>query len=433
MRILVIGSGGREHALVRALAQSPCHPQLWALPGNPGILTLAQRAPLESWPDHHAVCEFCREQKIDLVVVGPEAPLAEGIADALRLEEIPVFGPSQAAVRLESSKWYAKRFMDRYGIPTAPWISFTAEQANDALEYVSSKDCPIVIKADGLAAGKGVIIAATQQEAHKALERMFGGEFGHAGKRVIIEQFLHGEEVSLFAICDGERYVLLSSAQDHKRIYDGDRGPNTGGMGAYTPVPLLTKAMIENIEQRIIAPTVQGMLTENAPFVGCLYVSLMLTEDNAYVVEYNVRFGDPEAQSVLEVFRGDCARLLYSAARGKLDKSALVNSCEGWSCTVVLASKGYPGSYQTGHRITGIEHAERYARVYHAGTALDDQGNLVTAGGRVLNVTSHAHTLAQAVEQCYQAVQCITFEGMYYRRDIGARALRTLHLWEEKP
>ncbi len=432
MRIVVIGSGGREHALVRALAESDSRPMLWAAPGNPGILQRAQRIPLDDPFDASAVAEFCHEQDIDLVVIGPEAPLAAGMADALRIEEIPVFGPSQAATRLESSKWYAKRFMQRYGIPTARWVSFTADESDDAYQYIATCSFPLVIKADGLAAGKGVVIAGTHQEARATLEKMFSGGFGSAGHRVVIEEFLGGEEASVFAICDGTTYALLATAQDHKRLYDGDRGPNTGGMGAYSPTPLLTAELIADIERSIIEPTLHGMLTENAPFVGCLYVGLMIVDSKPYVVEYNARFGDPETQSVLEVFRGDFARLLYSAARGRLDRTAIRTVADGWSCTVVLASKGYPGKYQTGYRITGIEQAERYARVYHAGTAYDAEGALITAGGRVLNVTSHAGTLPEAVERCYQAVACIHFENMCYRTDVGARALRILHLLEER-
>jgi phosphoribosylamine--glycine ligase len=391
----------------------------------------AQPLPISNLTDARALAEFCHEHEIDLVVIGPEAPLAAGLADALRIEEIPVFGPSQAAARLESSKWYAKRFMQRYGIPTAEWASFTADEAEDAYEFIASRSLPVVIKADGLAAGKGVVIAGTEQEARAALERMFSGGYGAAGQRVVIEDFLSGEEASVFAISDGTNYVLLSTAQDHKRLYDGDRGPNTGGMGALAPSPLVSAELLNQIEQRIVQPTLQGMVTENAPFVGCLYVGLMIVDGKPFVVEYNARFGDPETQSVLEVFRGDVARLLYSASRGRLDRKAIENVAEGWSCTVVLASKGYPASYQTGYRITGIEQAEQYARVYHAGTARDANGALITAGGRVLNVTSHAASLAEAIERCYQAIACIRFENMYYRTDIGARALRVLHLLEE--
>ncbi|GIV54662.1 MAG: phosphoribosylamine--glycine ligase [Candidatus Kapaibacterium sp.] len=432
MRVVVIGSGGREHAIVRAIASSPSRPMVWAAPGNPGIFQIAQPIPLTNPLDPSALAEFCHEHEIDLVVIGPEAPLAAGLADALRIEEIPVFGPSQAATRLESSKWYAKRFMQRYGIPTAQWASFTADEADDARQYVVSHPLPVVIKADGLAAGKGVVVAGTHEEALAALERMFSGGLGPAGQRVIIEDFLAGDEASVFAICDGTTYALLATAQDHKRIYDGDRGPNTGGMGAYAPSPLLTADLLTQIEHQIIEPTLQGMVTENAPFVGCLYVGLMLANGKPFVVEYNARFGDPETQSVLEVFRGDFARLLYSAARGRLDRTAINAIADGWSCTVVLASKGYPGSYTTGHRITGIEQAEQLARVYHAGTARDADGTLITAGGRVLNVTSHGASLAEAVERCYQAVRCIHFENMYYRTDIGARALRMLHLMEDR-
>lgn len=433
MRIVVIGSGGREHALMRALAESDSHPQLWALPGNPGILQYARRVPVRDFTQTKQLVEFCREQEISLVVIGPEAPLAGGLADALRLEEIPVFGPSQAAARLESSKWYAKRFMHRYNIPTASWESFTRDEVEQAREYIAGHPLPVVIKADGLAGGKGVVVAQSREEAFATLDRMFEGAYGAAGYRVVIEEFLDGEEASVFAIADGTSYCLLAPAQDHKRLYDGDRGPNTGGMGAYAPAPIITTDLKATIGEQIIKPTLQGMITENAPFVGCLYVGLMIADSKPYVVEYNVRFGDPETQSVLEVFRGDFARLLYSAARGRLDRAAIRTIADGWSCTVVLASKGYPLSYQTGARITGIEQAQQYAQIYHAGTALDEHGVLVTAGGRVLNVTSHAATLAEAIERCYRAVRLIRFEGMYYRSDIGARALRTLHLLEERP
>lgn len=281
--------------------------------------------------------------------------------------------------------------------------------------------------------GKVSSLQPSHREALGALERMFGGAYGQAGNRVVIEEFLQGEEASVFAICDGNDYVLLAPAQDHKRLYDGDRGPNTGGMGAYAPAPLLRPELLRTIEEHIVVPTLQGMISENAPFVGCLYVGLMIADGKPYVVEYNVRFGDPETQSVLEVFRGDFARLLYSAARGRLERSAIQTVAEGYSCTVVLASKGYPGAIETGFPITGIEQAQQYARIYHAGTALDEHGRLITAGGRVLNVTSHAATLAAAIEQCYRAVAAIRFEGMYYRSDIGARALRRLQLLEDGP
>lgn len=431
MRTLVIGAGGREHAIVRALTVSDSRPEVWAFPGNPGIFEYARKTPLVDPFDGAAIADFCHECSIDLVVIGPEAPLAAGIADVLRLKEIPVFGPSQAAARLESSKWYAKRFMQRYGIPTARWASFTADDADQAREYIEQHPLPIVLKADGLAAGKGVVVAASHQEALGAIERLFGGAYGQAGNRVVIEEFLPGEEASVFAICDGNDYVLLAPAQDHKRLYDGDRGPNTGGMGAYAPAPILRPELLQTVEKQIVVPTLQGMISENAPFVGCLYVGLMLTDGTPSVVEYNVRFGDPETQSVLEVFRGDFARLLYSAARGRMERSAIQTVAEGYSCTVVLASKGYPGMVQTGFPISGIDQAQQHARIYHAGTALDEHGRLITAGGRVLNVTSHAKTLAGAIEQCYRAIAAIRFEGMFYRTDIGARALRRIHLLEE--
>ncbi|MBM2815160.1 MAG: phosphoribosylamine/glycine ligase [Ignavibacteria bacterium] len=423
MNVLLLGSGGREHALARTLAGSPGINNFYASPGNPGIFHSAKRADIDS-NNFYEVATFCKEQLIDLVVVGPELPLADGIVDFLAACGIPAFGPTKQAAQLESSKKFAKDFMQCYSIPTAKYNSFEATQVKDAHDYVEQTGSPIVIKADGLAAGKGVIVALNLEEAHLAINEIFGGMFGKSGERIVIEEFLEGEEASILAITDGKDFITLASAQDHKRIFDGDEGKNTGGMGAYSPAPIVTQQLLARIEKEIIAPTIQGMSMDGMPFVGCLYAGLMICKDGPKVIEFNVRFGDPEIQAVLAVFRGDFAGLLYSAAIGKLDKSKISNIAEGFACCVVLASKGYPDSYAKGFPIEGISNAESGgAIVFQAGTAMKEN-ILITSGGRVLGVTGIGNSLKAAIDSAYKAVDSIHFENSYYRKDIGTKGLK---------
>lgn len=427
MNILLIGSGGREHALAQKCAETP-GTRIYAAPGNPGILTIAHAAHLGEQHlnmNHCAdVIEFCQTASIDLVIIGPEAPLAAGLADDLRASNIAVFGPSRAAAQLESSKRFAKDFMLKHGIPTAQYRTFSSHEHAEAREYVASHALPIVIKADGLAAGKGVSIATTHREALAALDGMFDGKFGSAGQHIVVEEFMQGEEASVFAISDGEQFLTLASAQDHKRIGDGDTGENTGGMGAYAPTPIVTPEVLRRTEERIIAPVLQAMKQAGMPFVGCLYVGLMIdAEGNPRVVEFNARFGDPETQVILSVFDGDLVRLLHSAALGNLDRSAVRNVANGVACCIVLAAGGYPGEVRKGDDITGIETAEQTgARIFHAGTMLHNR-HLQTNGGRVLGVTSRGETLADAIRASYDAVSKIHFRGKTYRTDIGKKGL----------
>jgi phosphoribosylamine--glycine ligase len=418
MRVLVIGSGGREHALTWALRHSAERPELFVLPGNPGMWELAQpvEIPLQEFRE---IARFCVLERVKLVVVGPEQPLSEGIADVLRDSGIAVFGPSAAAAQLEASKAYAKAFMERYGIPTAPYRVFSTRQRTEALRYVEAHPLPVVLKASGLAAGKGVTIASTREEALQTLEALFEGAFGEAGMTVVVEDYLEGEELSVLAICDGSDYLVLAPARDYKRAGEGDRGKNTGGMGSYAPVPWVSAELMEQIERRILRPTLEGMRREGTPFVGCLYAGLMIVKGEPFVLEFNVRFGDPEAQVVLPVAEADWMTLLGSAAVGRLARGALRQRARQYACCVVLTSAGYPEQYRTGFRITGLEEAQKQGvLLFHAGTRWED-GALWTAGGRVLNVVALAPSLEEARQRCYAAVECIQFEGKTYRRDIA--------------
>ncbi len=423
MNILLIGSGGREHAIARALHFSLSTDRLYSYPGNPGIFNYALGSNLNSL-DSSLIINFCKMNEIDLVVIGPEQPLAEGIADKLRNKGINVFGPSQNAARLESSKGFAKDFMLRNGIPTSKFGKFTIDHQSDAHSFIDASALPIVLKADGLAAGKGVIIAEDYGTAHDATNSMFGGLFKEAGETIVIEEFLYGQEASILAISDGKDFVTLASSQDHKRVLDGDLGKNTGGMGAYAPAPLVTNDVFNKVSEKILKPTIEGMFTEGMPFVGCLYAGLMINEGEPNVVEFNVRFGDPETQVVLSVFDGDFAGLLYSAAIGNLDKSCIKNIANGFACCVILSSQGYPDSYEKGFEISGIEEAEKQgAIVYHSGTKLKD-GKLLSDGGRVLGVTGQGSSLSLAISNAYDSVSKIHFENMYFRKDIGKKAIQ---------
>jgi phosphoribosylamine--glycine ligase len=423
MNVLVIGSGGREHALVWKIRQSPRIRKAYCAPGNPGIGTLAECVPLEAM-NLEGLLRFAQEAAIDLTVVGPEQPLAAGIVDAFKEAGLRIFGPTKKAAELEWSKAFAKSFMHRHGIPTAGYRAFTSGQRSEAESMLMSANFPVVLKADGLAAGKGVIVCNDTHQALAALQEMMGTKtFGSASETVVVEEFMRGEEASVFAICDGTRFVTLAPAQDHKRALDDDQGKNTGGMGAYAPAPVVTADVMRNVQTRIIGPTLKGMAVEGRPYHGCLYVGLMVTEDGPKVVEYNSRFGDPETQVVLPLFSGDLVELMLAACDGTLVEGE-TRLTSGSAVSVVLASGGYPESYQAGKPIRGLENVPDGVVVFHAGTRKSD-GNLVTAGGRVLDVTaiSGENDIEQTIHTAYEAVRRIGFEGMHYRRDIGRKAL----------
>ncbi|WEK52696.1 MAG: phosphoribosylamine--glycine ligase [Candidatus Kaistia colombiensis] len=420
MNILLIGSGGREHALAWALRKSPRLGRLYAAPGNPGIGALAELVQLDPF-DHAAVIDFCRHNRIDFVIVGPEAPLVAGLADALEQASIKVFGPSQEAARLEGSKGYTKDLCAEADIPTAAYQRFT--EAAPARDYATKMGAPIVVKADGIAAGKGVVVAETLDEAHAAIDACFDGAFGSAGAEVVVEECLIGEEASFFAVCDGVTAVPLATAQDHKRVGDGDTGPNTGGMGAYSPAPVMTEAMIERTMAEIIRPTMAAMAARGAPFKGVLFAGLMITAKGPELIEYNVRFGDPECQVLMMRLESDLLELLLAASEGKLEGVTTQWRDEA-ALTVVMAAKGYPGDYAKGTPIAGIELADALAdtKVFQAGTALVD-GRLVAHGGRVLNVTALGATVGEAQKRAYEAVDTIDWPDGFARRDIGWRAV----------
>ncbi|MBI2461179.1 MAG: phosphoribosylamine--glycine ligase [Candidatus Rokubacteria bacterium] len=422
MRLLVVGSGGREHALAWKIARSPEVSKLYAAPGNPGIARVAECAPIkaEALDDLTA---FAARERIDLAVVGPELPLTLGLADRLADRGVAVFGPSRAAAELEGSKVFAKELMAKYGVPTARFAVFA--EAVEARAYVRTLGAPLVVKADGLAGGKGALVCRSLAEADEAIRAMLEGKvFGRAGERVVIEECLEGEEVSFFALTDGEQALPLAFAQDHKPVFDGDQGPNTGGMGAYSPVPTLGERLADELLETVVTPTLRAMAAEGRPYRGLLYVGLMLTRDGPRVLEFNCRFGDPETQPLMLRLDGDLVPLLAAVARGEGLPPRLHWRPEA-AVTVVLASGGYPGEYATGKPIAGLEAAEELPGVviFHAGTALRE-GRLVTAGGRVLGVSALGADLEAAVETAYEAASRISFEGMHYRRDIGQRALR---------
>ena len=415
MKVLLIGSGGREHALAWKLAQSPRLSKLYATPGNPGIAQHAECVDIEP----HNIVGFAREENIGLVVIGPEQPLVEGLADRLREEGILTFGPSAAAAQLEGSKGFTKDLCRRANIPTADYARFSdAVAAKAALPRFG---LPVVIKADGLAAGKGVVIPVTAAEAEAAIDDMFGGGFGSAGAEVVIEEFMTGEEVSFFALTDGRAIVPFGSAQDHKRVGDGDTGPNTGGMGAYSPASILTAALESQVMDTIIRPTVATLAAEGMPYSGVLYAGLMLTADGPKLIEYNCRFGDPEAQVLMMRFDGDLVTLLADVAEGRLGEIAAPQLADRNALTVVMAANGYPGLPAKGGAIDGIERAEQGgARIFQAGTALDGD-TLIASGGRVLAVTATGASVAEAQETAYKAVDAIDFPTGFCRRDIGWR------------
>ena len=417
MNILVIGSGGREHALYWKLSESPQTEQIYAIPGNPGMGASAAIA----LDDHAAILRFVKEHEIGLVVVGPEVPLMNGLVDELEAAGIRAFGPRANAAEIEGSKSFAKDLMKKYGIPTARYEVFTA--AEPARAYIRQEGAPIVVKADGLAAGKGVIVAMTEQEALDAVDAiMEDHSFGDAGARVVIEEFMEGEEASLLAFTDGTTIRPMISAQDHKRAYDGDRGPNTGGMGTYAPAPVMTPEMTERAVEEILKPTIAAMAKEGRVYRGCLYLGLMVTADGPKVVEFNARFGDPETQVVLPLLDSDLVAIMCACADGTL-ADVPIRWKEGAAVCVVLASGGYPGHYEKGQEIHGLADAEAMgALVFHAGTAMKD-GKLVTNGGRVLGVVGRGTDISSAVDAAYAAATKISFKDAYYRKDIAHRAL----------
>ena len=420
MRILVIGSGGREHALCWKLRQSPKVSDIYCAPGNGGTAFHAENVALNI-SDHKKVIAFCKERGVDLVVVGPEAPLAVGIADDITGAGINVFGPTYAAARLESSKIFSKEIMGSYNIPTAAFRVF--DDIDKAEEYIMKHDTPLVVKAYGLAAGKGVIVASTREEAVSAARRMLvEREFGSAGQRILVEEFLAGEEASILVLTDGRSVVPLVSSQDHKRAYEGDTGPNTGGMGAYSPTPLIDDAMFDRIIETIVMPTLQGLESQKIVYRGVLYVGLMMTDDGPKVLEYNVRFGDPEAEVILPRMKSDLAELLEAVAKGELDGRD-IEWDERECVSVVLAAEGYPGEYRKGKAITGIVEAmDTGAIIFHAGTTLEGE-RVLTSAGRVMNVVGLGSDIKEAIDKAYEGVSKIHFDGMWYRRDIGHRAL----------
>ena len=422
MKVAVIGSGGREHAIIRKLSESPLCSEIIAVPGNAGISNIAQCFAFAP-TDVQGIVELCKTQKIDYVVVTPDDPLAVGMVDALEAAGIEAFGPNKAAARIESSKVFAKNLMSKYNIPTASYEAFNS--AKQAMEYLERyEDYPVVIKADGLALGKGVLICDDLQQAQHAVQTiMVDGKFGASGNSVVIEQFLTGPEVSVLALTDGNVIVPMASSMDHKRALDGDKGLNTGGMGAIAPNPFYTPEVAATCMQKIFLPTLEAMRVEGCPFKGCLYFGLMLTQNGPYVIEYNCRFGDPEAQVAVPLMQGDLLSAMIACTRGTLEASMLGIQAGAAAC-VVLASGGYPEKYVTGREIFGIKEAQSIpdVAVYHAGTKYTD-GKLVTAGGRVLGVTAYSLSLEGALDNAYRACSEIHFEDMQYRRDIGRSAL----------
>ncbi len=426
MNILVLGGGGREHAMAWKAAQSPKATHIYCAPGNPGMAGLDKATCLAvDAEDFDAVIALVKEKNIQMVLVGPEAPLAAGIVDALEGTGAMVFGPCKAAARLEASKAFAKEFMARHEIPTAPYQAFT--DAGKARAYVEALGAPLVIKADGLAAGKGVTVAMDKETALQAIDdAMVTGVFGDAGSSIIIEGFLDGEEASILAFCDGKTVVPMASSQDHKAALDGDLGPNTGGMGAYSPAPVVTDAMMAAIQRTVLEPCVAGMVADGTPYIGVLYAGLMITKDGPKVVEFNCRFGDPETQVVLPRLTTDLVDVVTACCTGTLDEIALEYTTDVCA-TVVMASEGYPGNYPKGKAITGITDAEAdgSALVFHAGTRLEDD-TLVTSGGRVLTVTALGASMGETLARAYAGVEKIHFDGAQFRKDIGQKAFRHL-------
>ncbi len=427
-KVMVIGSGGREHAIVWALKNKSIDiDQIYVVPGNAGMANDAICVALDPL-NFRELISFAKEKQIDLTIVGPERPLAEGIVDAFEEAGLAIFGPSKSAARLEASKVWSKEIMKKYNIPTAESSVFF--DYNEALAFVRSlKDFPVVIKADGLAAGKGVFIAGSLEEAEDALDKIMREKvFGASGERIVIEEYLEGEEASVIAVTDGQYILPFPSSQDHKAIYDGDKGPNTGGMGAYSSAPVIDYDLSKEIETNILRPLVEGLKNEGIVYKGVVYAGLMITKDGPKVLEFNVRFGDPEAQVIIPRFKGDFYDLLYASVEGKLNSQSVNWDSQQCVC-VVLASKGYPGAYEKGKPITGLDSLDDEVLIFHAGTALDNQGRLVTNGGRVLGISALGRDLLEAKTKAYRAVEKIDFDGKYFRTDIADKGLRRLGLF----
>ena len=426
MKILVIGSGGREHTLVWKINKSPLVKEIYCAPGNPGIAQIAQ---CEDIPvmDTKRLLNFVRKRKIDLTVVGPEAPLVNGIVDDFESKSIPIFGVSQKAAEIEGSKVFTKYFLKKYDIPTADFVTFN--NFAEAEKYLKSADIPIVVKADGLAAGKGAIVCTDRKSALAALKQMMVERaFGSAGDRVVIEECLVGEEASVLALADGEHLVYMAPAQDHKPIFDGDKGPNTGGMGAYAPAPVVDAELMQRIKNEIMEPTVRGMALEGRPYRGVLYAGLMITEQGPKVIEFNCRFGDPETQAILPLVETDLVEALMCVRDGRLNEIKWQESSRSAVC-VVMASAGYPGSYEKGKPIRGLERDfGPNTIIFHTGTRVEN-GSFVTNGGRVLGVTSIGDTVESAMKLAYQSVRKITFNGAYFRKDIGSKAIKRMQIY----
>lgn len=424
--ILLIGSGGREHALAYAISKSPNTGKLFIAPGNPGTADLGTNFDLDT-EDFEGILEFIEQEEITLTIVGPEKPLVDGLVDFLEDEEKLVFGPTAGAARLEGSKSFAKDIMHKYGIPTAEYLCFERHEWTRAVEHIhETQHWPRVIKADGLAAGKGVFVCDTKEEALEALEILQNDpNLSTASYRIVIEEFLKGEEVSVFVITDGNDSKILFQAQDHKRIGDGDTGLNTGGMGAYGPAPLVDEALLARIDETIVRPSIDAMVSEGTPFKGVLYVGLMITEDGPKVVEYNCRFGDPECQVIIPALKTDIVELMLASVHGKLEYINL-EIVPGYYTCIVAASKGYPLSYEKGKPITITIPEQEDVFCFQAGTTLGEDGRLLTHGGRVLNVVAKGETLQESIDKAYEAMKGIQFEGMYFRKDIGAKGLRRL-------
>ncbi|MGI2295011.1 phosphoribosylamine--glycine ligase [Paenibacillus sp. GXUN7292] len=420
MRIMVVGGGGREHAIVWALKKSEKVKEIFCAPGNAGIAQLAECVPI-SVMEFDELISFAKDAYIDLVIVGPDDPLAAGLVDAFEAAGIPAYGPSKAAAEIEGSKIFMKDLLKKYNIPTAAYETFTDYES--ALSYLREQTAPIVIKADGLAAGKGVTVALTMEEAEKALrEAMVDKVFGDAGNQIVIEEFLQGQEMSILAFVDGETVRAMVPAQDHKPIFDGDKGPNTGGMGTYTPLPHIDPAIVQQSIDTIIIPTAKAMVSEGRPFRGVLFAGLMITKDGPKTIEFNARFGDPETQVVLPRLETDLVDIVLASLNGRLDQLDIQWSDEAAVC-VIVASEGYPGSYPKGKVISGLEAAEAQgALIFHAGTAKQDD-QIVTSGGRVLGIVGRGRDIAEARNRAYEAVAVIDFEGKQNRTDIAAKAL----------
>ncbi|MAK60395.1 MAG: phosphoribosylamine--glycine ligase [Ponticaulis sp.] len=424
MNILIIGSGGREHALAWKISQSPLVDTVWSAPGSPGMNEIGPCFDLKA-NDIEGLCQLVSQLEPDLIVVGPEQPLADGLADRIRGMGFDVFGPSAAAARIEASKGFSKDLMAKYGVPTAAYQRVTNFEA--ASKFLDTLEAPYVLKADGLAAGKGVVIAKTRQDADIAAKSMLAGQFGDASAELVIEEFMTGEEASVFVLTDGTNAVLLPAAQDHKRAYEGDKGPNTGGMGAYAPAPVMTDELTQQILETIIEPTLAGMRAEGCPFQGVLYVGLMMTDEGPKVVEYNCRFGDPECQVLMMGLEGDIVPIILASSTGGYSATDFARLAPGGgfqpAATVVMATKGYPDDYPKGSTLNGVTTANRLegVKVFHAGTDIDADGGLMAVGGRVLNVTAKGQTLDQAFQRAYSGVNAINWPEGFYRRDIGWR------------